>query len=56
MRRNEYDISGHLHIFAILNHLMVLLRYNFFRASFLHLIKDTIIIIIIFFFIYNYYF
>ena len=32
--RNEYDISGHLHIFTFL-------RRNFFRASFLHLIKDT---------------
>ena len=41
MGRNEYGISGHLHIFAFLKHLMVLLRCNFFRASFLHLIKDT---------------
>ena len=38
---NEYVISGHLHIFPFLKHLMVLLRCNFFRVSFLHLIKDT---------------
>ena len=42
MGRNEYGISGHLHIFAFfLKHLIVLLRCNYFRASFLHLIKDT---------------
>ena len=44
MRGNEYGtcISGHLHIFAILKHLMMLLRCNFFfRASFLHPITDT---------------
>ena len=43
MGRNEYGISGHLHIFAFLKHLglLVLLRCNFFKASFLHLIKDT---------------
>ena len=41
MGRNDYGISGHLHIFAFLKHLMVLLRCIFFRASFLHLIKDT---------------
>ena len=41
MGRNEYGISGHLHIFAFLKHLMVLLRCNFFIASFFHLIKDT---------------
>ena len=39
--RSEYGIAGHLHISAFLKHLMVLLRCNFFRASFLHLIKDT---------------
>ena len=41
MGENEYGISGHLHNFALLKHLMVLLRYNFFTDSFLHLIKDT---------------
>ena len=38
---NEYGISGYLLIFAFLKHLMVLLRYKFFRASSLHRIKDT---------------
>ena len=41
MGRNEYGISGHLPIFAFLKHLMLLLRCNSFRASFLYLIKDT---------------
>ena len=41
MGRNEYGISGHSLIFAFSKHLIVLLRCNFFRASFLHLIKDT---------------
>ena len=41
MGRNEYGISGHLHIFAFLKHLMVLLSCIIFRASFLHLIKET---------------
>ena len=34
MGKDEYGESGHLSIFT-------LLKYNFFRASFLHLIKDT---------------
>ena len=42
MGRNEYGISGHLHIFAFLKHLMVLLRCNFFRASFYTLSKTLI--------------
>ena len=33
--------SGHLSIFTLLKHLMMLLKYNFFRASFLPLTKDT---------------
>ena len=33
--------SSHLSIFTLLKHLMMLLKYNFFRASFLHLTKDT---------------
>ena len=41
MGENEYGKSGHLSIFPYLKHLMVLLRCNFFRASFLLLIKDT---------------
>ena len=32
MGRNEYGISGHLHIFAFLKHLIVLLRCNFFQG------------------------
>ena len=28
-------------LFWVLKHLMMLLKYNFFRASFLHLIKDS---------------
>ena len=40
MGRNEYGISGHLHIFAFWKH-TVLVRCSFFRASFLHLFKDT---------------
>ena len=31
------DESGHLSIFTLLQHLMMLLTYTFFRASFLHL-------------------
>ena len=38
---NEYGESGHLSIFTLLKHLMMLLKYNFFKASFAHLIKDT---------------
>ena len=38
---NEYGKSVHLSIFTLLKHLMMLLKYNFFRASCLHLIKDT---------------
>ena len=38
---NEYGESGHLSIFTLLKHLMMLLKYNFFRASLLHIIKDT---------------
>ena len=41
MGGNEYGESGHLFIFTLLKHLMMLLKYNFFRASFLHLTKDT---------------
>ena len=45
MGENEYMVnlghSGHLSIFTLLKHLMMLLKYNFFRASFLHLTKDT---------------
>ena len=33
--------SGSLSIFTLLKHLMMLLKYNFFRASYLHLTKDT---------------
>ena len=33
--------SGKLSIFTLLKHLMMLLKYNFFRASFLRLTKDT---------------
>ena len=33
---NEYGKSGHLSMFT--KHLMMLLKYKFFRASFLHLI------------------
>ena len=36
-----YGESGHLSIFTLLKHLMMLLKYIFFRASFLHLTKDT---------------
>ena len=38
---NEYGKSGHLSIFTISMHLMMLLKYTFFRASFLHPTKDT---------------
>ena len=38
----EYGIkSGHLCIFTSLKHLVILLKCSLFRASFLHLIKDT---------------
>ena len=33
--------SGHLSIFTLLKHLMMLLKYNFFSASFLRPTKDT---------------
>ena len=33
--------SGHLSIFTFLKHFMMLLKCNVFRASFLHLTKDT---------------
>ena len=33
--------SGHLSIFTLLKDLMMPLKYNIFRASFLHLTKDT---------------
>ena len=29
------------HIFTLLKHLMMVLKYNFVRASFLHITKDT---------------
>ena len=38
---NECDKSGHLSIFTLLKHLMMLLKCKFFRALYLHLIKDT---------------
>ena len=43
MGENEYGESVHLSIFTLLKHLMMLLKYNIFRASFfiLHLTKDT---------------
>ena len=41
MGENEYDDYGHLSIFTLLKHLMKHLKYNFSRASFLHLIRDT---------------
>ena len=41
MGENEYGKSGHLSIFTPLKHLMMLLKYSCFRASFLHHIKDT---------------
>ena len=41
MRKNEYGKSGHLSTFTLLKHLIILLMHNFFRASLLHLIKDT---------------
>ena len=34
-----YGESGHLSIFTLLKHLMMLLKFS--RASFLHLTKDT---------------
>ena len=42
MGRNEYGISGHLHIFAFLKHLMVLLRCNFSGLHFYTLSKTLI--------------
>ena len=41
MGENEYGKSDHLSILTLLKHLMLLLKYKFFKASFLHLIKDT---------------
>ena len=37
----EYGKSGHLYIFTSLKHLMVLLKFFLFRASFLHHITNT---------------
>ena len=42
MGRNEYGISGHLHIFAVLKHLMVLLRCNVSGLQFYTLSKTLI--------------
>ena len=39
--RNEYGISGHLHIFCFFEALNGAFEVQFFRASFLHRIKDT---------------
>ena len=39
MGENEYDESGHLSIFSFEE--LNLLKYTFFRASFLHLTEDT---------------
>ena len=33
--------SCQLSIFTLLKHLMMLVKYNLFRTSFLHLVKDT---------------
>ena len=41
MGENEYGESGHLSIFTLLKHLMMLLKYNFSGLHFLHLTKDT---------------
>ena len=42
MGENEYGESGHMSIFTLLKHLMMLLKYFFFQGFiFLHLIKDT---------------
>ena len=38
---NEYGKSGHSSILTSLKHLMVLLTYKLFMASWLHFIKDT---------------
>ena len=40
MGRNEYGISGHLHIFRFFEALNGAFEVQFFRAAFLHLIKD----------------
>ena len=37
----EYGKSGHLYTLTSLKHLMMLLKCNLFRASFLHHIIDT---------------
>ena len=42
MERYEYGISGHLHIFGFLKHLMVLLRCNFSGRNFYTLWKTLI--------------
>ena len=38
---NEYGESGHLSTFTLLKHLMMLLKYNVFKAAFLCHTKDT---------------
>ena len=38
---NEYGTSGHFSIFTVVKHLVMLLKCNFVRSLFLHLIKDT---------------
>ena len=43
MGRNEYGISGHLHIFAFLKHLIVLLRCNFFSGLHFYTLSKTLI-------------
>ena len=43
MGRNEYGISGHLHIFTYLKHLIVLLRCNFFAGLHFYTLSKTLI-------------
>ena len=43
MGRNEYGISGHLHIFAFLKHLMALLSCNFFSGLHFYTLSKTLI-------------
>ena len=41
MGGNEYGKSGHLYIFTLLKHLMMLLKYKFFQGFIFKNIKDT---------------
>ena len=43
MGGNEYGKSGHLSIFTLLKHLLMLLKYNFFSGLHFYTLSETLI-------------